>query len=66
MMTKQIASEFGPYGITVNGFGPNIMKTPMMNKIFEMRANEAGVTVEKYLEMQAAGLPLRRFAGRTL
>ena len=62
MLTKQLASEFGPYGITVNGFGPNIMKTPMMNKIFEMRANEAGVTVEKYLEMQAAGLPLRRMS----
>lgn len=62
MMTKQIASEFGPYGITVNGFGPNIMKTPMMNKIFEMRASEAGVTVAKYLEMQAAGLPLRRMS----
>lgn len=62
MMTKQLAAEFGPYGITVNGFGPNIMKTPMMNKIFEMRANEAGVTVEKYLEMQAANLPLRRMS----
>lgn len=62
MLTKQLASEFGPYGITVNGFGPNIMKTPMMNKIFEMRANEAGVTVEKYLETQAAGLPLRRMS----
>lgn len=62
MMTKQLASEFGPYGITVNGFGPNIMKTPMMNKIFEMRAAEAGVTVEKYLEMQAAGLPMRRMS----
>ena len=62
MLTKQLASEFGPYGITVNGFGPNIMKTPMMNKIFEMRAKEAGVTVEKYLEMQAAGLPLRRMS----
>ena len=62
MLTKQLAAEFGPYGITVNGFGPNIMKTPMMNKIFEMRAKEAGVTVEKYLENQAAGLPLRRMS----
>ena len=62
MLTKQLAAEFGPYGITVNGFGPNIMKTPMMNKIFEMRAAEAGVTVEKYLENQAAGLPLRRMS----
>ena len=62
MLTKQLASEFGPYGITVNAFGPNIMKTPMMTKIFEMRAAEAGVTVEKYLEMQGAGLPMRRMS----
>jgi len=62
MLTKQLASEFGPFGITVNAFGPNIMKTPMMTKVFEMRAKEAGVTVEKYLETQAAGLPLRRMS----
>ena len=62
MLTKQLASEYGPFGITVNGFGPNIMKTPMMNKIFEMRAKEANVTVEKYLEMQAANLPMRRMS----
>jgi NAD(P)-dependent dehydrogenase (short-subunit alcohol dehydrogenase family) len=34
----------------------------MMTKVFEMRAKEAGVTVEKYLEDQAAGLPLRRMS----
>ena len=62
MLTKQLASEFGPFGITVNAFGPNIMKTPMMTKVFEMRAAEAGVTVEKYLEMQGAGLPMRRMS----
>ncbi len=62
MLTKQLAAEFGPYGITVNAFGPNIMKTPMMTKVFEMRAKEAGVTVEQYLKDQAAGLPLRRMS----
>ena len=62
MLTKVLAAEFGPFGVTVNAFGPNIMKTPMMNKIFEMRANEAGVTVEKYLEMQGANLPMRRMS----
>ena len=62
MLTKQLASEFGPFGITVNAFGPNIMATPMMTKVFEMRANEAGITVEEYLKQQAAGLPLRRMS----
>ena len=62
MLTKVLAAELGPFGITVNAFGPNIMKTPMMNKIFEMRANEAGVTVEKYLEIQGANLPMRHMS----
>ena len=62
MLTKQLASEFGPFGITVNSFGPNIMKTPMMTKIFEMRAKENGVTVEEYLKQQGAGLHMRRMS----
>ena len=62
MLTKVLAAELGPYGITVNAFGPNIMKTPMMGKIFEMRAKEAGISVEEYLERQGAGLPMRRMS----
>lgn len=62
MLTKVLAAEFGPYGITVNGFGPNIMKTPMMGKVFEMRAKEAGVTVDEYLRQQGESLPLRRMS----
>ena len=62
MLTKQLASELGPYGITVNAFGPDIMKTPMMTKVFEMRAAEAGITVEEYLKGQGAGLPMRRLS----
>ena len=62
MLTKQLASELGPFGITVNSFGPDIMKTPMMTKVFEMRAAEAGVTVDEYLKNQGAGLPMRRLS----
>ena len=62
MLTKVLAAELGPFGITVNAFGPNIMKTPMMGKVFEMRAKEANITVEEYLKQQGANLPLRRMA----
>ena len=62
MLTKQLASELGPFGITVNAFGPDIMKTPMMTKVFEMRAAEAGITVDEYLKNQGAGLPMRRLS----
>lgn len=62
MMTKQLASEFGPYGITVNAIGPNITATPMMVSVFEKRAADAGVDVDTYLKQQGAGLPMRRMA----
>lgn len=62
MLTKVLAAELGPYGITVNAFGPNIMKTPMMGKVFEMRAKEAGITVDEYLKRQGDNLPLRRMS----
>ena len=62
MLTKQLASELGPFGITVNAFGPDIMKTPMMTKVCEMRAAEAGITVDEYLKNQGAGLPMRRLS----
>lgn len=62
MLTKVLAAEYGPFGITVNAFAPNIMKTPMMGKVFEMRAKEAGITVDEYLKRQGANLPLRRMS----
>jgi len=60
MLTKQLASEYGQYGITVNAIGPNIVPTPAMVAIFEMRAKEAGISVEEYLLQQGAGIPMRR------
>ncbi|MDR0936428.1 MAG: SDR family oxidoreductase [Oscillospiraceae bacterium] len=62
MLTKQLASEFGPFGITVNAIGPNITETPMMSEIFKKRAADAGIPIEEYLKGQAADLPLRRMA----
>jgi len=60
MLTKQLASEFGPFGVTVNALGPNITATPMMVAVFEKRAAEAGVSVEQYLKQQGEGNPVRR------
>jgi len=60
MLTKQLASEFGPFGVTVNAIGPNITTTPPMLAIFEMRAKEAGVSVDEYLKQQGEGNPMRR------
>ena len=60
MLTKQLASEYGQFGITVNAMAPNIVPTPAMVSIFEMRAKENGVTVEEYIKQQGAGIPMRR------
>jgi gluconate 5-dehydrogenase len=60
MLTKQLASEFGPFGVTVNAIGPNITATPMMVSVFEKRAADAGVTVEQYLKQQGEGNPMRK------
>ncbi|MCL1834643.1 MAG: SDR family oxidoreductase [Oscillospiraceae bacterium] len=60
MLTKALAAEYGPFGVTVNAMGPNIVPTPAMTAIFEMRAKENNVTVEEYIKMQGAGIPMRR------
>ncbi len=60
MLTKQLASEFGPFGVTVNALGPNITMTPMMVAVFEKRAAEAGISVDQYLKQQGEGNPMRR------
>ena len=60
MLTKQLASEFGPFGVTVNAIAPNIVPTPAMVSIFAMRAKENNMTVDEYLKKQAEGIPMRR------
>jgi len=56
MMTKQLASEFGPHGITVNAIGPTVTETPMMTAVIEQRGGDA------YRKAQADQLPMRRMA----
>ncbi|MCL2227898.1 MAG: SDR family oxidoreductase [Oscillospiraceae bacterium] len=60
MLTKQLASEFGPFGVTVNAIGPNITMTPPMMAVFEMRAKAAGISVDEYLTQQGNAIPMRR------
>lgn len=56
MITKQLASEYGPYGITVNGIGPTLTETPMMTATIEQRGGDA------YRKQVADTLPMRRMA----
>ena len=56
MLTKQLAAEFGRYGITVNAIGPPITETPMMAAVIEQRGGDA------YRKSVGAGLPMQRMA----
>ena len=56
MLTRQFASEYGQYGITVNAFGPTVTMTPMMAPVIEQRGGQA------YLDSLAAALPMRKYA----
>lgn len=56
MLTRQLASEFGPHGITVNAIGPTNTETPMTKAIFEQRGGDA------YRATLAGDHPMRRVA----
>ena len=56
MMVRQLASEFGQYGITVNALGPTVTETPMMKSVIEQRGGDA------YRKSLADDLPMRRMA----
>jgi len=40
MMTRQLASEFGQYGVQVNAIAPTLMETPMMTAVIEQRGGD--------------------------
>ncbi|MBQ9412369.1 MAG: SDR family oxidoreductase [Oscillospiraceae bacterium] len=56
MLVRQLASEYGPYGITVNALGPTVTETPMMTAVIEQRGGDA------YRKSLADDLPMRRMA----
>ncbi|QDR81202.1 SDR family NAD(P)-dependent oxidoreductase [Sporomusa termitida] len=55
MITRQLASEFGQYNITVNAIGPTITETPMMTDVLNSRGPKARQDI-------ADGLPMKRMA----
>jgi gluconate 5-dehydrogenase len=56
MLTRQLASELGQYGITVNAFGPTVTETPMMTTMIESRGGDV------YRKQLADGLPMKKMA----
>jgi gluconate 5-dehydrogenase len=57
MITRQLASEFGKYNITVNAIGPTITETPMMTQILNSRGPNARKESADKHPMKRMGLP---------
>lgn len=57
MITRQLASEFGKYNITVNAIGPTVTETPMMTEILNSRGASAREEMADQLPMKRMALP---------
>jgi NAD(P)-dependent dehydrogenase (short-subunit alcohol dehydrogenase family) len=60
-MTRTLALELGPYGITVNAVCPNVTHGDRMDKIMREKARKLGVTQEEVYADFAAQTALGRF-----
>ncbi len=59
---KSLASELGPFGITVNNVLPGYTKTQRLEQILQDRASSSGKTIEDISAAMIATVPVGRFA----
>ena len=59
-LTKTMANQVGPDGITVNAVLTGHIMTDRQYHIADVRVKERGITYEEYFAGQAAEIPLRR------
>ena len=60
--SKTLATELGPFGITVNNVLPGATATVRLDSIFKNKAAKQNKTVEQVAEEEKSIIPLRRFA----
>ena len=58
---RTLASELGPFGITVNNILPGFTATARLDSLIKGRASRAGVAVEEIQREMMATIPARRF-----
>jgi 3-oxoacyl-[acyl-carrier protein] reductase len=61
--SKTLASELGPFGITVNNVLPGATSTERLAAIIRNKALKAGISEEEAAAEMKDEIPLRRFAG---
>jgi 3-oxoacyl-[acyl-carrier protein] reductase len=62
---KTLSRELGPFGITVNNILPGYTETGRLDELIRLKAEKAGVSVEKIIADMKAVIPLGRFASPT-
>lgn len=60
--SKTLASELGPFGITVNNVLPGATATERLAAIIRNRSAKTGLSEEEAAEEMVREIPLRRFA----
>ncbi len=61
MVTRCLALELAPFGITVNALCPGVTLTPMQLDYAARVAAERNITVDAYLTTRAAQIPMQEF-----
>ena len=61
-LTRSVAMELAPYGVTVNAVCPGHVLTPMMQRVAEKAGPRDGMTAEAWLQMRAQDCPQKRMA----
>ena len=61
MLTRVMALELAPYGITANAVCPGMIETEMLDKALREIARRRGVSEQDIKREELIGVPLRRF-----
>ena len=60
-LSKQMAEQLAPLGITVNCVCPGLIRTPAWEPWAEEKAAAQGITVDEFFASQAGPVPLKRW-----
>jgi NAD(P)-dependent dehydrogenase (short-subunit alcohol dehydrogenase family) len=61
-LTRSVAMDLAPYGVTVNAICPGNTLTEMVKRVAEQAGTQDGLTAEAWLEMRASDCPMKRLA----